>query len=83
MKVVEKADATATLATYADEVENGPLIITQHGQPIAALVPLVNADLETIGLSTNREFLDLIALSRTRLATEGGISAEEMRNRFR
>ena len=52
------------------------------GQPIAALVAIENADMETVALSTNRQFLDLIERSRARARTEGGISGEEMRRRF-
>jgi len=82
MKVIEKADATRTLAEYAEEIEAGPVVLTNHGQPIAALVPIENADLETVSLSTNRQFLELIERSRARVQAEGGISSEEMRRRF-
>ncbi len=82
MKVVEKADATATLAEYTAEIASGAVIVTSEGRPVAALVPIENADLETVSLSTNREFLELIKRSRARVSVEGGISAEEMRRRF-
>jgi antitoxin (DNA-binding transcriptional repressor) of toxin-antitoxin stability system len=82
MKVVEKADATATLAEYAAEIANGAVIVTNEGRPVAALVPIENADLETVSLATNREFLELIERSRARVDAEGGISGNEMRRRF-
>ena len=82
MKVVEKADATATLAEYTAEIANGAVIVTNEGRPVAALVPIENADLETVSLGTNREFLDLIERSRVRARVEGGISSDEMRGRF-
>jgi len=82
MKVVERADATRSLADYAAEIESGPVVVTNQGQPVAALVPIENADLETVALSTNRQFLDLIERSRARVRAEGGISSEEMRRRF-
>jgi prevent-host-death family protein len=82
MKVVEKADATATLAEYTAEIASGAVIVTSEGRPVAALVPIENADLETVSLSTNRDFLELIDRSRTRVRAEGGISSEEMRGRF-
>jgi hypothetical protein len=53
-----------------------------EGQPMAALVPIENADLETASLSTNRQFLNLIERARTRAKTEGAISSEEIRRRF-
>jgi len=83
MKVVEKQDATRTLAEYAAEIRDGPVVVTDHGLPVAALVPIENADLETVALSQNRQFLDLIERSRSRVRTEGGVSSEEMRRRFR
>ena len=82
MKLVEKADATGTLAEYATDIESGPVIVTDHGCPIAALVPIENADLETVTLSTNEQFLKLIERSRARVAREGAISSEDMRRRF-
>ena len=82
MKVVETTDATRSLADYAAEIGGGPVVVTNHGQPVAALIPIENADLETVALSTNRQFLDLIERSRARVRTEGGVSSEEMRRRF-
>lgn len=82
MKTVEVAQATAPLAEYAQDVKNGPLILTVGGKPIAALVPIENADLETVTLSTDPQFLALIERSRSRQKTQGGISSAEMRRRL-
>ncbi len=83
MKVVEKEKATAPLSEYTAEVGEGPLVVTDQGKPVAVLMSIENADLETVALSTNREFLELIERSRARVRSEGGISSEEMRRRFR
>ena len=82
MKTVEKQDATRTLADYAADIQSGPVVVTDHGRPVAALVPIENADLETVALSTNCQFLELIERSRSRVQAEGGVSSEEMRKRF-
>ncbi len=82
MKTLEMAMATASLAKYAREVKKEPVILTVGGKPIAALVPIQNADLETVTLSTNPQFLSLIERSRTRQKSEGGISSEKMRRRL-
>jgi antitoxin (DNA-binding transcriptional repressor) of toxin-antitoxin stability system len=82
MKMVEVKQATAPLADYARDAHNEPVIITDHGRPIAALLPVTNADPETVGLSTNPQFLQLIERSRRRQETEGGISSVEMRRRL-
>ncbi|MBI3800295.1 MAG: type II toxin-antitoxin system prevent-host-death family antitoxin [Deltaproteobacteria bacterium] len=82
MRVIEKTEATAPLAEYTRGVKKEPVIITRKGKPIAALVSIENADLETVSLSTNREFLKLIERSRARQRAEGGISSDEMRRRL-
>jgi len=82
MKVVDKQEATRSLGDYASEIQAGPVVVTDQGHPVAALVPIENADLETVSLSTNRRFLDLIERSRSRVQEEGSVSAEEMRRRF-
>lgn len=82
MKVVEKSDATATLAENMADIASGAVIVTNERRPVAALVPIENADLETVSLSTNREFLELIERSRNRTRAEGGVSRNEMRARF-
>ena len=82
MKIVEKVSATATLAEYAADINSGPVIVTSHGQPVAARVAIENADMATVALSTNPQFIELIERSRARVRAEGGISSEEMRRRF-
>jgi antitoxin (DNA-binding transcriptional repressor) of toxin-antitoxin stability system len=82
MKIVEKINATATLAEYTADIDSGPVIVTSHGLPVAALVAIDNADMETVALSTNPQFIELIERSRAHVRAEGGISSEEMRRRF-
>lgn len=82
MKILEMAKATAPLAEYARDVNREPVILTVRGKPIAALVSIENADLETITLSTHPQFIALIERSRARQRAEGGISGEEMRRRL-
>jgi prevent-host-death family protein len=82
MKTLEMAQATAPLAEYVRDVTREPVIVTVHGKPIAALVSVENADLETITLSTHPQFIALIERSRARQKAEGGISSEEMRRRL-
>jgi len=82
MKTVEMKEATAALSEYARQVAEGPVIVTVEGKPVAALVGIENADLETVSLSNDPEFLALIERARARRQTEGGISTEEMRRRL-
>jgi hypothetical protein len=54
----------------------------KKGKPFAAVVPIRNADEETVSLSTNRKFLAIIERSRSRTKKEGAISSKELRRRL-
>lgn len=82
MKTIEIADATAPLAEYARELSKEPVVLTTGGRPVAALVQIENADLETATLSTHPQFLALIERARVRHKVEGGISSADMRRRL-
>ena len=82
MKTIEKKEATEALAKYVSQIVDEPMIVTVKGKPIAALVPVNNADMETVSLSTNPKFLAIIERSRARHKAEGGISSEEMCRRL-
>jgi antitoxin (DNA-binding transcriptional repressor) of toxin-antitoxin stability system len=82
MRTVEMADATAPLAEYARDIDKETVILTIGGRPVAAIVPIENADVETVTLATHPQFLALIERSRVRQNKEGGISSEEMRHRL-
>ncbi len=71
------------LADYTKEVAKEPVIVTIRGKPVAALVGIKNADIETISLSNNPRFLALLERSRKKQKTKDGISTEEMRHRLR
>jgi len=58
------------------------VVVTSDGKPVAALMPLENADLETISLSTNPKFLRIIERSRKRQQEEGSISSDDIRRRL-
>jgi antitoxin (DNA-binding transcriptional repressor) of toxin-antitoxin stability system len=83
MKTVDVSEATLPLADYTKEITKEPLIVTDKGKPVAALVSIRSADAETVSLSNNQEFLDLIERSRTRQKSEGGFSTEEVRRRLK
>ena len=82
MKTVEMSEATGPLSEYAGRAQHETLVVTEGGKPVAALVPIEEVDLESLSLSTNPDFLALIAQSRTRCHPGGGISTDEMRKRL-
>jgi prevent-host-death family protein len=82
VRKVDIADATEPLARYAKNAEAGPVVVTSNGQPIAVVVGVENADLETVLMSNHPRFLDVIERSRTRQDEEGGIPSSEIRRLF-
>jgi prevent-host-death family protein len=82
MKMLEMTKATAPLAEYARDVNKEPVILTADGKPVAVLLSIENADLETVTLSTHPQFIALIERSRARQKAEGGISSAEIRRRL-
>ena len=82
MKTLEISKAKRSLASYSRKVRKEPVVVTSNGKPIAALVAIQNADMETVVLSNNPHFLALIQRSRSRQKSEGGISTEELRRRL-
>ena len=82
MKTLDIAHATDSLSKYARGVRKEPVIVTRKGKPVAALMPIENADEETVTLSTHPQFLALIERARSRRKREGGIPSKELRRRL-
>ncbi|MCP4657294.1 MAG: type II toxin-antitoxin system Phd/YefM family antitoxin [bacterium] len=82
MKTVEMAEAIGSLAEYAEEACKETVVVTRRGRPVAAVVSIGEADLETLSLGTNPDFLGIIERSRARCPAGDGISTEEMRRRL-
>ncbi len=64
MKKLTIQKATAALAVYAQNLKGEPLVVTDGGKPIAALVPVEGIDLESLAVATNPDFVELIERSR-------------------
>ncbi|MGA9365224.1 MAG: type II toxin-antitoxin system prevent-host-death family antitoxin [Bacteroidota bacterium] len=82
MKTLEISKARRSLASYSRKARKGPMVVTANGKPIAALIGIQNAAMETVTLSNHPRFLALIERSRQRMRSEGGISSEQMRRRL-
>lgn len=89
--MIDIAEANALLAEFTSNLSDESMAI-HNSKPcalqfgalrlIAALFNLENIDLETISLSTNPKFIEMIERSRARRRVEGGISSQEMRRRL-
>ena len=82
VRTLDIAESNRPLAEYARQVDAGPIVVTAEGRPIVAVFSIENADLETISLSTNPQFLALIQRFRSHQESQGGISSDEMRRRL-
>lgn len=82
VRKIDISEATEPLSQYARQADEGPVVVTSGGEPIAIVLRVDNADLETVALSSHPKFLELIGKSRDRQTKEGGMSSEEMRRLF-
>ena len=82
MKTIELTDATEPLAEYVKRMEREPVTIVHKGVSLAVLVPAGNDDYESVQMSTNPQFIELLERSRNSLKEGGGFSTAEMRNMF-
>jgi len=77
MRKVEISEAEAPWAEYVQDRE--PIVLTRDGQPVAAVVPIEDIDLETLMVSMNPNFIDIIQRSRQSQKEHGRIFLEEVR----
>ncbi|MDY6782754.1 MAG: type II toxin-antitoxin system prevent-host-death family antitoxin [Cyanobacteriota bacterium] len=76
MKTVEIREIASLLEKY-DKTEP-PIVLTRNGQPVAALLPVEDIDLETLVLSLNPKFIEIIEQSRKAAREEGRIFLEDI-----
>jgi prevent-host-death family protein len=82
MKTIDIAKATAALREYAENARNELVVVTRRGKPLAAVVSVDQLDYESLSLSTNPKFAQIIARSRARMEKEGGIPAAQVRRKL-
>jgi len=82
MKPIDIADATDPLSKFAARAAREAIVVTRRGKPLAAVIPVDDADYESLSLSTNPRFLEILARSRAKLERDGGIPIEEMYRRL-
>ena len=80
MKVASIAEVKARLSEYVERCNDEAIVVTKHGHPRAALVPLRDDDdLERLLLSRSPKFLRLLARS----ARSGRLSLGEAERALR
>jgi antitoxin (DNA-binding transcriptional repressor) of toxin-antitoxin stability system len=82
MTKIEFKKASGPLSEYATKARKAPVVVYKAGKPCAAVIPIRNADEETLTRSTSRKFLKIIERSRGRVKKDGAISAGALRRRL-
>jgi antitoxin (DNA-binding transcriptional repressor) of toxin-antitoxin stability system len=79
VKTIEVSQSDDSLAECARAAAREPLVLTDGGVPIAALVSIDDVDLESLALGADPEFLALIEQARAQHEAGLGLSTEEVR----
>lgn len=76
MRKVEISEIASLLDNY--DKNELPLILTRNGQPVAALFPVEDVDMETLSISMNPKFINIIEQARKSQKEEGRIFLEDI-----
>jgi PHD/YefM family antitoxin component YafN of YafNO toxin-antitoxin module len=79
MKTIEISTASQPLSTYANEFREETIVLTLNGEAVAIVVCLKDSDPESLSLSTNPKFLEIIEKAREEFRTGKTLSLEEMK----
>ena len=78
MNTASVAALKAHLNDYLEQSQQGPVIVTRSGKPVAALVALTDAgELERLMLSHSPKFRAIVERSRRQIDETGGIPREQ------
>lgn len=79
MKTIDIEKALKPLSEYAKEIDNEILVLTSNEKPVAAMVSLKNVDMESLSLSTNHDFMEIISKSRKDFKLGKKLSLDKMK----
>jgi hypothetical protein len=80
MKRIELSE----VAALGPHLEPGaePVFLMKNGRTIGAVLPVTDDDVESMLLSINPQFQQILERSQQRLDTEGGLSSADVRHRL-
>lgn len=82
MKRVELSKLGPLLVEFIRGLGDEPVALTENGRPAAVLLPVGDADFETMSMSVSPQFNAILLRSAERYAREGGLSDAEVRRRL-
>jgi prevent-host-death family protein len=78
MKIVPLAQIKDQFSAYVKESQESPIIVTRNGKPVAMLTGIREEDdLDTLILTKDPRFVQLIQAARERVRRTGGIKSDE------
>ena len=83
MRRLKLSEVTGSLSEYARNGLREPVVVTKRGQPVVAVMPLTKYDdWESVSLSTNPTFMEIIERSRASARSEGSIPLARVRRKY-
>jgi len=78
MKIAPVAEVKAQLSRYIDEAQEGPVVVTRNGRPVAVLTAVADPDdLERMILAHTPRFRRLLEDAERRITEQGGLGHDE------
>jgi prevent-host-death family protein len=77
MRIAPVAEVKARLSHYLDAAQDGPVVVTRNGRPVAVLAAVPEPeDLERFVLAHTPRFRRLLEAAERRIAETGGVPHE-------
>lgn len=74
MKIAPVADVKSHFSAYLDECQDGPVVVTRNGRPVAVMVGAADGeDLDLLILAHTPRFRALLDLAEARIRATGGV----------
>jgi prevent-host-death family protein len=78
MKSASVAEVKTHFSSYLKDSENGPVVVTRNGRPIAMLVAVTDEDeVERLMMAESPQLQEILDAARQRIQNGGGIPAKE------
>ncbi len=78
MKIAPIADLKAQFSAYLKACEEGPVIVTKNGRPVAVLISVVDEEeLERLILAYSPQFQAILDAARQQIRETGGIQHKD------
>ncbi len=82
MKNIELKKVLKPLSEYAKEIDDEILVLTSNKKAVAAVVSLKNVDMESLSLSINPDFIEIIKKSRKEFKSGEKLPLDKMKEEF-